>query len=411
MSKNTPNNDYDIIISGGGLVGASLACALGTQSLRIAVVEAVPFRSSEQPSYDDRAIALSYGTKSIFDTLGVWALLKENATPIKNIHVSERGGFGVTRINHADENVEALGYVATARNIGRALIKQLSTFSSVEILSPAKLIDLQFDAGHVRATVDSNGKQNILNAELMVAADGGQSAVRDLVGINVKQTDYQQSAIITNVSSEYFHNHVAYERFTKHGPLALLPLTDDRCALVWTQNKKRVSDVMALSDAEFLTQLHKEFGNRLGHFTKVGERFVYPLQLVRAEEQVRPQLALIGNAAHTIHPIAGQGFNLGVRDIAALAEIIVDAKQENQPIGQLDVLQQYAKWRQKDHKKIISFTDNLVRLFSNSFPPLHAARNTGLFAMDITPTAKHLLATHTMGLAGKLPRLARGISL
>lgn len=411
MTEKQLTPHYDLVIAGGGMVGASLACALGEQDLRIAIIEAVPYQSKSQPSYDDRVIALSYGSYKILKTMGVWEHLQESATPIKHIHVSEQGAFGVTHLHHTDENVPALGYVAAARDIGEALVNKLSTLKNVDLINPAQLSALQIDNESVTATITVKKKSKTLVARLLVAADGGQSTARHLLGIHCDETDYHQSAIITNVSNQRPHNFVAYERFTPVGPIAALPMTDDRCSIVWTQPSENVATIMELGDEEFLSRLHKSFGNRLGKFLKVGKRAQYPLKLMRVKEQVRPRFALIGNAAHTLHPIAGQGFNLGMRDVAALAQVIVDTHKKQLDIGDLGALEQYANWRRADHKQIIGFTDTLVRVFSNQFPPLQKTRTAGLVALDTIPLARHLLAKHTMGIAGKLPRLARGLAL
>jgi 2-octaprenyl-6-methoxyphenol hydroxylase len=409
------NSLYDLVIVGGGMVGASLACALGSQALRIAIIEAVPYQAPSQPSYDDRAIALSFGTHKIFNGIGVWPHLASHATPIKHIHVSEQGAFGATRLNHSDEGVEALGYVATARDIGQALVSQLHSLKNVDLISPATLSGLHSGDNGITITVEKGERTLTVESKLLVAADGGQSTTRQLLGISAQKTDYQQSAIIANVSTQQPHNNIAFERFTPNGPLAMLPMSmngdDHRCSIVWTQRSDKVQTILELDDQRFLWQLQQSFGNRLGRFLKVGKRSVYPLYLMRVQEQVRPRVALIGNAAHTLHPIAGQGFNLGLRDAAALAETIVNAHHAQHDIGELAMLQRYAQWRSADHKQIIGFTDTLVKVFSNHFIPLLAARTAGLFALDTLPVAKHALAKHTMGLAGKLPRLARGLSL
>lgn len=411
MTNESKSSSYDIVIVGGGMVGASLACSLGKQPLRIAIIEAAVFQTASQPNYDDRAIALSYGTQQIFQSIGVWPLLADKATPIKHIHVSERGTFGVTRLHHHDEGVDALGYVCTAREIGQALITQLANINNVEVISPAQLIGIQERDDHLAAQIQFNDQVTTLNTKLLVAADGGQSSSRELAGIQAQHIDYHQSAVIANITTQRPHNHIAYERFTPHGPIALLPMSDNRCAVVWTHPSQAVDTILGMSDAEFLNQLQQLFGARLGQFVKVGKRAAYPLHLVKAKEQIRQRIALIGNAAHTLHPIAGQGFNLGLRDVAALAQVIVDARKDTVDFGDLATLNNYAKWREADHKRIIGFTDNLVRLFSNQLRPLQISRTTGLLAMDLLPQAKHLLAKHTMGIAGKLPRLARGLPL
>ena len=402
---------YDILISGGGLVGASLACALGGRGLRIGLIEAVPFGDSSQPSYDDRAIALAQGTQRIFTGMGLWDALAPRVTPIHQIHVSDRGRFGFTRLDRAEEGVPALGYVALARDMGAVLAEQLQRLDDVELICPARVSCVDIETDNAVVSVQSDAGELTLQARLVVAADGAQSTLRELFDIPTTEWDYRQSAVITNITPERPHGQIAYERFTDTGPLALLPMSEQRCSVVWTLHASQVDEVMALDDAAFLARLQDRFGHRLGILQRVGKRVAYPLRLVRARQSVRPRLALIGNAAHTLHPIAGQGFNLGLRDVAALAEVVLDAQHAGEDIGADAVLQRYADWRQQDHRRVIAFTDGLTRLFTNPLPPIALARNLGLLALDLCPPAKRLFARLTMGRAGKLPRLARGLPL
>lgn len=411
------NTDFDILIVGGGMVGASMACALSPLPLRIGVIEAVPFRSESQPSYDDRAIALAYGSSKIIDSMGLWSALRHQVTAIEKIHVSDRGHCGVTRIDKRTEGVPALGYVVENRVMGSVLATALAECQGVELICPAEVTALAFDAENARVTIRCGEITKTLNARLVIAADGGNSAVRNLLSIDTRNWDYDQTAIIANVTPTQFHEHVAYERFTDSGPVAMLPNSPpnsedpNRCSLVWTVRRGDESRVMALSDAQFLTELQQRFGYRLGKLQKVGRRHAYPLVLVRAKEHVRPRLALIGNAAHTLHPIAGQGFNLGLRDVAVLADVLETACRRNEEIGTLPVLQRYAEWRTWDHRRVIGLTDSLARLFSNPLLPVAAARNAGLVVLDVLPPLKKILTRQTMGMAGKLPRLARGLPL
>jgi len=428
----TSANQYDIIIVGGGMVGASLGCALGNKSLKIAIIEAHANVTETPPSYDDRAIALSYGSSQIFRAMGLWEQIGQHVTPITNIHVSDQGHPGATRINSRDEKVDALGYVITASALGKILYQRLQNFDNVDFLRPARLTKLELTDDSAEATLDLEGRAKTLHARLIVAADGGNSSVRSILGITAKAYDYKQTAVTTNLSTSEPHNNVAYERFTGSGPLALLPMqapmnaptqpntdiekparqgANHRCSLVWTQHKHKTDAVMALDDTAFLQQLQYQFGTRLGQFTQVGKRVSYPLHLIKANAQVQQRLVLIGNAAHMLHPIAGQGFNLGMRDVATLAQIIVECDNNQSDIGSIDTLNAYQAWRKQDQRRIIGFTDQLVRVFSNHFTPLAFARNIGLIATDIFPPLKHQLAKHSMGLAGKLPRLARGLPL
>ncbi len=415
-------SEYDVLIVGGGLVGASLAIALERAPLRVALVEAVPFRSERQPSYDDRVIALAYGTRRVFEGMGVWPELAPQVTPIRAIHISDRGHFGFTHLHAEDEGVEALGYVAESRVLGRVLSERLAALDNVEVVCPARVASVAIGSRHVEVAVSmgvdanqnsatANRENRVFNGRLVIAADGAKSMVRDLVGIHTTQWDYGQTAIIANVTPERAHANRAYERFTDSGPLALLPMSDNRCSLVWTVRHHKVDEIMALDDATFLALLQERFGQRLGAFQRVGARHAYPLSLVRAREHVRERLALIGNAAHTLHPVAGQGFNLGLRDVAALAQVLVDGVRGGRDVGELQVLQEYARWRRRDHLKVITFTDGLARVFANPLAPVRMLRNFGLLAVDTLPPIKHVLTRHTMGLAGKLPRLARGLPL
>lgn len=407
----TEHDDYDVLIIGGGMVGASLACALGGQSLKIGIIEAIPFRSGKQPSFDDRSIALAYGSRRIFEGMGLWPQLEPGVTPIHSIQISDRGHFGKTRLHYHDSGCEALGYVVDNRTLGAALTEKLAQFDNISLLCPARLTGLTLTADKATAVIERNDQSQTLSARLVIGADGGHSAVRQLADIQARQWDYGQSAIITNVSTGTAHHNMAYERFTASGPLALLPLSRQRYSLVWTVPATDSDKVMAYDDEQFLTRLQQHVGHHVGRFIRTGTRHCYPLTLIRAHAHQQPRLALIGNAAHTLHPIAGQGFNLGLRDVAALAQTICDALQKQRDIGSARMLRQYEQWRQRDQRHVTALTDSLVRVFSNSVPPLVVARNIGLLAVDCLPPLKKALMRQTMGLAGHLPRLARGLPL
>lgn len=393
------------------MVGASLACALSGQGLRIALVEAVEPGTRSEAGYDDRAIALAYGTRRIFGGLQLWDSLATAATPIHQIHVSDRGHFGMVRMDRADEGLPAIGYVVPARAIGQVLADAITDIEGLDVLCPATVSAVRRADGAVEVDISREGTTSTLSTRLIVAADGADSPLREQFGIGSVVSDYRQTAIVTNITPQLPHNNIAYERFTESGPLALLPMTEGRCAMVWTVASGQAESVMALDEADFLAEFQSRFGYRLGRLERVGRRQAWPLRLVRAKESVRERLALVGNAVHTLHPIAGQGFNLGVRDIAVLAEVLVDAVNAGEDPGSLPVLQRYADWQQRDHKNVTVFTDGLARLFSLPLPALGLARSAGMLAFDLLPPAKRLLTRVTMGRSGRTPRLARGLPL
>ncbi len=400
---------FDVAIVGGGMVGASLAAALAPLRLRVALIEAVPLQSDAQPSFDERTTALSNGSRRILTSMGLWETVAAQAAPIRRIHVSDQGRFGFARIDAAEEGVAALGFVLANRVLGAALWDELARHATVETLCPARVEEIaaQADAITLRADL-GEGRSRTLTVRLLVAADGANSTIRQALGIEASSWDYEQTAIITNVATRKFHDHVAYERFTATGPLALLPLADGRCTVVWTLAPEVAQATMQLDDATFLASLQQRFGFRLGRFTRVGRRYAYPLALTRAEERVGRRVVIIGNAAQGLHPIAGQGFNLGLRDVATLAEVIADSPAT---LGEDSMLERYDEWRRTDRRGVIAFTDGLVRLFGSPLGSVKLARDLGMLLFDVMPPAKSALSALSMGVTGKLPRLARGVPL
>jgi 2-octaprenyl-6-methoxyphenol hydroxylase len=402
---------YDLLIVGGGMVGASLAHAVKGQGLKVGVIEAWPLASTAQPSFDDRAIALSWGSRVILQAMGVWHQVEAVAEPIFDIHISDRGHFGFTRLNHKEEGVEALGYVVSARELGQALLRDLNDQQAVEIICPATLLSFAASDSEVEVRIDGVSGEQRLSARLLVAADGGDSLVRQFLSIPLKEKPYGQTAIIANLRARQSHHGVAYERFTDSGPLALLPMTNGRLSMVWTARDEQVAELMSLSDEQFLLRLQDRFGYRLGELHDLGKRVAYPLRLAQAAKQISERVALVGNAAHAIHPVTGQGFNLGLRDVAVLADLLSDAVKQGQDPGAMALLKAYAKWRENDQNRIAMITDSLARLFANPFGPLRLLRNLGMVGLDVSPALKHRVAYQFMGLNGRLPRLARGVSL
>lgn len=405
--------DFGIVIIGGGMTGAILACALANTSYRVGLIEAHPFGAVDQPSYDDRSTALAYGSRRILDSLGLWRAIVPSAVPIKTIHVSERGRFGATRIYHHQEGIEALGFVVPNRDIGRALYAQLNGQENLEVLAPTRLQDLAIEATHVTVTVmckrDGVLRQRELHCQLLIAADGADSEVRRRLRFGITVSNYVQTAIIANVTPSRHHAYTAFERFTDTGPIALLPLSEGRCALAWTHTSESAEAAMRLDDAGFLQSLQARFGYRLGRFMKIGARRAYPLQLSIARKMTQPRVTLIGNAAHTLHPVGAQGFNLALRDVAQLAELLY-ASSPSDP-GDLSLLEHYAASRQADLRRTVRFTDALARLFTNPFMPVSRARAAALFALDFVPPLRHVLAQQAMGFSGHASRLTSGVPL
>jgi len=407
---------YDVAIVGGGMVGATLAVALAPLNLRVALIEAIPHNAAAQPSFDERTTALSNGSRRILEAIGVWSALDAAATPIAKIHVSDQGRFGFARIDAREQGLKAMGYVVANRALGSALWSRLSS-QETKVFCPAVLSGLTANDESVKIEFAESGAKIAIDAKLIVAADGAQSVVRSAFGVAAEVRDYGQTAVITTVLPQRFHDNVAYERFTPEGPLALLPLDGGRCTLVLTLAKDAAQSALAWSDQEFLAEVQRRFGFRLGRFLKVGRRVPYPLSLTQSERTSAPRCVIIGNAAQGLHPVAGMGFNLGLRDVASLAELIAenargaaDARKYADP-GNAQLLNEYDAWRRADRGGVIAFTDGLVRMFSNPSSVVARVRNLGLLAFDLLPPAKSALSRLSTGGGGRVPKLARGVAL
>ena len=405
---------YDIVIAGGGMIGTSLALALAPLGLRVAVIEAVARKAAAQPSFDDRSTALSRSTQRMFEAMGLWPDIVAASTPIRGIHVSDQGRFGFSHIDASEQGVAALGYVVINRVLGGVLQNALDDLEDVDVICPARIVGIDLAPDRATANVvDADGDERALSCKLLVASDGANSVVRAMMGITAQKSDYGQRAVIGNLLPEKDINCMAYERFTQQGPLAILPVADGRAGFVWTVAEADADRIMALDDGAFQEELQEQFGYRLGTFSRVGKRASYPLVLSKAIRLTATRSVLIGNSAHGLHPVSAQGFNLGMRDVAAIVDCIADGRSADKAFdtGNATMLEQYASWRKSDQKKLVRFTDGLVKLFGSERRPLRTLRNIGMLGFDLVPGVRSAFAKHTMGLAGRLPRLARGVPI
>ena len=399
----------DVLIVGGGMVGSTLAVALGALPLKVVVVEAHADATEQPATFDSRATALANASQRVLEGLEIWRDVADEAEPITSIHISERGRFGLSRITALEEGVAALGYTLENRVLGRALWRCLTADVNVQVLAPARIARLHQQPGCVAARVDAAGPVTEVQARLVIGADGAASVVRERLGIGSSVHDYGQTALIANVTTSEPHHGRAFERFTPAGPLALLPLSRGRSGLVWTLPQAAAPQVCALDTGAFRAALQEQFGHRLGRVTRVGERFTYPLKLVRSKALSSTRCLLMGNAANSLHPVAGQGFNLALRDVAALVDLLA-TERDNSAFdpGAPAALRRYVRWRQQDQRRAAWFTHGLVKLFTHPARSVGLARNLGLVAFELLPGAKTQLARQAMGLAGRLPRLVRG---
>lgn len=408
----TSVGEVDVAIVGGGLVGATLALALRETALRVLLIEGFTPDSAAQPSFDERTTALGNGTRSIFQTLGVWQHMQADAAAIRAIHVSDAGRFGFARLTAREQGLDAFGYVVPNRVIGLGLWRDLAAGPQLSLRVPARCeaVSLQHDAALLSVHSALHGAES-WRARLVVAADGAQSQVRAAAGIDATVEDYEQVAVVVNVAADRRNDGTAFERFTPSGPLAVLPLGDGSYTVVWTLRPDAATEAMALPDAAFLALMQQRFGWRAGKLLRAGRRNAYPLQLSRAAGSIGTRAVLVGNAAQALHPVAGQGFNLGVRDAAILAELLAGAAAAGGDPGANALLQDFAARREADRRGVTGFTDNLVKIFGSERPGVPAVRDLGLLLFDLLPPAKNALSRISWGFSGAVPRLARGLSL
>ena len=396
--------DLDVLIIGGGMIGASLAQALKDSSLRVGLVEAVPFEAAGQPSFDDRTTAFSAATARIFSGIGLWQEMQAQAWPISAVHVSQQGRFGTARIRAEEHQVPALGYVIENRHMGALFAQRLAAQDNLELFSPASFEALDIQGDHCRVTLNTASGTVQCGTRLLVAADGARSAVRAAAGITAEIDDYAQTAVVANIETSRANDGVGYERFTPTGPIAVLPAGERRCAAIWAVPPQDAETLCQLSDAAYLDALQHAFGWRLGKLQRVSRRLSFPLMRVTSSEVTAERTVVIGNAAHNLHPAAAQGFNLGMRDVAVLSELLNAAPED---AGSEALIRQYRQRRHADHQHVASFTDQLVRLFSNAIPGLGHARALGVLGVDLIPPVKARLARRGMGLVGDTPLLVR----
>lgn len=405
-------NEYDLIIVGAGMVGASLALGLfrhGAKDLKVALIEAREPNISSESSFDDRNLALSLSTHRILSAFGLWSDLQAMVTPIERIHVSEQHRFAAVRMNADMLGLPALGYALKARDLGHVLIQHLGKISVLDFICPAKVIEVEHGSSSISVLVERDGKDERLKANLLVLADGSLSKTRDMLGFQMRQKDYSQGAIVSNVSTQRPHHFTAYERFNQEGPLALLPSGEERCGLVFTVGNKNLDRYMNMDDGEFIQAVEDRFGRRLGRFIRLGKRTSYPLRMLVSETPYKGRVLLLGNSAHSIHPNMAQGFNLGLRDVAGLIEVINEMSQQKKDIGSEECLQSYQSLRQDDQDRVIKLTDGLASTFYNDDLVKSALRNIGLLVTDLLPGIKKHVMYTAMGIKGRQPQLVRTV--
>lgn len=402
------SHSVDVAIVGGGMVGASLAVALRDTDLTVALIEGFAPDAAAQPSFDERTTAIGNGSRAVFEGLGVWPQMAGEGAAIRTIHVSDAGRFGFARLSATELDLEAFGYVLPNRAIGRGLWSALESAPRLTAFVPARPAKATVKGSSAVLDIERvGGARERVQASLLVAADGAQSMLRSTFGLPSHIEDYGQVAVVANVAADRRHDGTAYERFTSVGPLALLPLADGSYTVVWALAPDAAERARALPGPEFLAELQRRFGWRAGRFVRVGTRAAYPLALTRSDATHAERLVLIGNAAQSLHPVAAQGFNLGLRDAATLAEVLVAARAQGEDVGSDAVLNRFAAARDADRRGVIQFTDGLVKLFRSDRPGMGLLRDLGLLLFDLTPPAKRALSRVSWGFAGRLPRLAR----
>jgi 2-octaprenyl-6-methoxyphenol hydroxylase len=410
--KSRPKKSSDIraelAIVGGNLSGLSLGIACAAAGIEVAVIDREDPARFRDAAFDGRTTAIAYGSQQVLQGIGVWDKLAPHAQPIREIRVADGDSPLFLHYDRQDVGAEALGFIVENRLLRAALQERAESLPQLTLYAPNAVETVEFDDAQARLAL-SNGQH--LATALVVGADGRESRMRDAAGIKTRRKSYRQIAIVCTVRHEEPHDGIAVEHFRTTGPFAILPMQGNRSSIVWTEDEHTAPAMLALDQEQFTAQLAERFGDFLGKLEVEGGRWSYPLMLIQAERYATTRLALVGDAAHVIHPIAGQGWNLGVRDIAALAELLVDAHRLGLDLGSSGLLRRYERWRRFDSMTLTAVTDGLNRLFANELPPLKLARDLGLAAVNRAPGLKRFFMRHAMGVVGDLPRLVKGESL
>ncbi len=398
----------DVLISGAGVVGMTLAYALAKYGLKVCIVDALDVSKTLNNKFDGRAYAISYAPYTMLKTLGLWEQIGAEAQPIDEIHVTDGNSPVFLHFDKDELGDGPLGQMVEVRHIRTGLFEAINSVKNITLMAPDKIVSTENKDRFVEILLDGGAK---ISASLVVGAEGRSSALRQQNDIRIRKWDYKQTAIVTTVEHELDHQGIAHEKFFPSGPFAILPLKDLKSSIVWCEEPERASAILKLSERAFNSELKKKFGDFLGDVKSLGQRWSYPLTMQLADEYIRERFCLIGDAVHGIHPIAGQGFNLGLRDIAALTEVLVDAKRLGGDIGAEFVLERYVHWRRTDNNMLALGMDGLTRLFSNNNPVITIARRAGIAAVEELPPVKNFFMKHARGTVGKLPKLLQGQSL
>lgn len=398
----------ELAVVGGGLSGLSLAIGCAAAGIEVAVIDREDPATMLAAPYDGRTTAIAFGSQQVLSGIGVWPALARDAEPIREIRVADGNSPLFLHYDHRELGDHPLGYIVENRKLRQSLFARAKQLPSLTMLAPLSVDAVDYASDSARLTL-SDGRS--IRTALVAGADGRNSPLRQAAGIKTVSADYHQTAIVCTVQHEAPHHGVAVEHFRAAGPFAILPMKGNRSSIVWTEHRRDAPRLLALDEAGFTAELAERFGDHLGTLRVEGQRWSYPLSVMHALRYTAPRLALIGDAAHVIHPIAGQGWNLGVRDIAALAELIVDAARLGLDLGNSALLRRYERWRRVDNLTLTAVTDGLNRLFSNNIGPVKLIRDLGLASVNRAPSLKRILMRHAMGVVGNPPRLVRGEAL